>query len=74
MDVKRVSRILELKEILLSFQTGFNHVKLVSTLFNAAVVCAILESISDYGIAIKCLKAFVTSACAQAICRVAGYE
>ena len=35
---KRISRILELREILLSFQTGFNFV-------NAAVVCAILESI-----------------------------
>ena len=41
MDVTRecISRILELKEMLLSFQTGFNFV-------NAAVVCAILESIS----------------------------
>ena len=41
MDVtrERISRILELREILLSFQTGFN---LVIT----AVVCAILESIS----------------------------
>ena len=41
MDVtrERISRILELREILLSFQTGFN-------LVNAAVVCAILESIS----------------------------
>ena len=41
MDVarERISRILELKEILLPFQTGFN-------LVNAAVVCAILESIS----------------------------
>ena len=41
MDVtwERISRILELREILLSFQTGFN-------LANAAVVCAILESIS----------------------------
>ena len=41
MDVKRerISRILELKDILLSFQTGFN-------LVNAVVVCAILESIS----------------------------
>ena len=36
---KRFSRILELREILLSFQTGFN-------LVNAAVVCAFLESIS----------------------------
>ena len=39
MNVTRVSRILELKEILLSFQIGFNH-------GNAVVVCAILESIS----------------------------
>ena len=36
---ERISRILELREIFMSFQTGFNHV-------NAAVVCAILESIS----------------------------
>ena len=43
MDVtrERISRILELREILLSFQTGFN-------LVNAAVVCAILESMSAY--------------------------
>ena len=41
MDVTRehISHILELREILLSFQAGFN-------LVNAAVVCAILESIS----------------------------
>ena len=41
MDVtrERIGRILEPREILLSFQTGFN-------LVNAAVVCAILESIS----------------------------
>ena len=41
MDVirERISYILELREILLSFQAGFN-------LVNAAVVCAILESIS----------------------------
>ena len=41
MDVTRefISCILELREILLSFQTGFS-------LVNAAVVCAILESIS----------------------------
>ena len=41
MDVttERISRILELTEILLSFQTGFK-------LVNAAVVYAILESIS----------------------------
>ena len=36
---ERISRILELREILLSFQTGFSFV-------SAAVVCAILESIS----------------------------
>ena len=36
---ERISSILELRETLLSFQTGFN-------LVNAAVVCAILESIS----------------------------
>ena len=41
MDVTRehISCISELREILLSFQTGFN-------LVNAAVVCGILESIS----------------------------
>ena len=41
MDVtrERISRILELREILLSIQTGFSVV-------NAAVVCSILESIS----------------------------
>ena len=41
MDVtrERISRILKVREILLSFQTGFS-------LVNAAVVCAILESIS----------------------------
>ena len=40
MDVtkERISRILEPREILLSFQTGLS-------LVNAAVVCAILESI-----------------------------
>ena len=41
MDVTKehISHILELREILLSFQTDFNP-------GNAAVVCAILESIS----------------------------
>ena len=41
MDVTRehISRFLELREILLSFQTGFN-------LVDAAVACAILKSIS----------------------------
>ena len=44
MDVtrERISRILELREILLSIQTGFS-------LVNAAVVCAILESILRLG-------------------------
>ena len=36
---ERISRILQLREILLLFQTGFN-------LVNAAVACAILDSIS----------------------------
>ena len=36
---ERISRILELREILMSIQTDFS-------LVNAAVVCAILESIS----------------------------
>ena len=39
MTRERISRILELREILLSFKTGFS-------LVNAAVVCAFLESIS----------------------------
>ena len=41
MDVtrERISRILELREILLLIQTGFSFV-------SAAVVCGILESIS----------------------------
>ena len=39
MTRERISRILELREIFLSIQTGFS-------LVNAAVVCAILESIS----------------------------
>ena len=41
MDVtgERISRILELRELFLSFLTGFS-------LVNAAVACAILESIS----------------------------
>ena len=37
---ERISRILELREIHLSFQIGFS-------LVNAAVVCAILQSISS---------------------------
>ena len=58
MDVtrKRISRILELREILLSFQTGLN-------LVNAAVVCAILESISGFGILISYNWAQVFEAC-----------
>ena len=39
MTKEHISRILELREILLSIQTGFS-------LVNAAVVCAILESIT----------------------------
>ena len=41
MDVTRegISRILELREIIMSFKTGFSRV-------NAAVACGILESIS----------------------------
>ena len=39
MERERISRILELREILLSFQTDFS-------LVNAAVVCAIPQSIS----------------------------
>ena len=39
MTRERISRILELRELFLSFLTGFN-------LVNAAVVCSILESIS----------------------------
>ena len=38
---ERTSHTLELRELLLSFQTGFN-------LVNAAVVCAIPESISGF--------------------------
>ena len=37
---EHINRILELRKILMSFQTGFN-------LVNAAVICAILGSISD---------------------------
>ena len=51
MDVtrERISRILELREILLSIQTGFS-------LVSAAVVCAMLESISGYGMEISAEK------------------
>ena len=53
MDMTRecISRILELKEMLLLFQTGFN-------LVNAAVVCAILESISGLGAGVIREKTF----------------
>ena len=40
MTKERISRIFELREILLSFQTIFN-------LVNAAVACSVLESISS---------------------------
>ena len=48
MDVtgKRISHILKLRELLRSFQTGFN-------LVSAAIVCAILESISRLGTLVK---------------------
>ena len=36
LGTERIRRIVEIREILMSFQTGFN-------LVNAAVVCAILE-------------------------------
>ena len=51
MDVtrERISRILELRETLLSIQTGFS-------LVSAAVVCAMLESISGYGMEISAEK------------------
>ena len=44
MDVtgERISRILKMREMLLLFKTSFNLVK-------AAVVCAIMESISSLG-------------------------
>ena len=53
MDVtrERISRILQLREILLSFQTGFN-------LVNAAVVCAILEITKDQGHDKRCESGF----------------
>ena len=43
MTRERISHILELREMLLPFQTGFN-------LVNAAVVCCILESISGFNL------------------------
>ena len=43
MTRERNSHNLELREILVSFQTGFNFA-------NAAIVCAILESISGLGL------------------------
>ena len=57
MDVtmERFSRILELREILLSFQTAFN-------LVNAAIVCAILESILGLKPSV-CLVFFPLSLC-----------
>ena len=58
MDVtrERISRILQLKEILLSLQTGFN-------LVNAAVVCAILESFSGFGPSSVTTETKVLEAC-----------
>ena len=61
-----INRILELREILLSFQTDFN-------LVNAAVVCAILESISGFEplsviIGPRCLKLMtVSSVCPSTV-------
>ena len=49
MTRERISRILELIDILLSIQTGFSLVK-------AAVACAILQSISGLEPACDCLK------------------
>ena len=48
MDVirERMSRIMELREMLLSFQNGFN-------LVNAVVICAILDSISGLEPSVK---------------------
>ena len=56
MDVTRecISHILELREILLSIQTGFS-------LVSAAVVCAMLESISGYGMEISAEKTKLTT-------------
>ena len=58
MDVTRehISHILELREILLSFQTGFN-------LVIAAVVCPVLESIFRLGTLISYNLAQVLEAC-----------
>ena len=44
--MERISRVLELREILLSFQTGFN-------LVNAADVCPILESMKRMNMAVN---------------------
>ena len=51
MDVTRkpISRILELRETLLSFQTGFDHV-------TVAVVCAILDSTSGLELSLVITK------------------
>ena len=58
MDVtrERISRILELKEILLSIQTGFS-------LVNAAVVCAIPGECLRLGTLISYNRAQVFEAC-----------
>ena len=58
MDVTRecISHILELREILLSFQTGFN-------LVNTAVVCAILEEYLGLGSLISYNRNHVLEAC-----------
>ena len=56
MTRERISCILELREILLSFQTGFN-------LVIAAVVCPVLESIFRLGTLISYNLAQVLEAC-----------
>ena len=58
MDVtrERISRVLELREMFLSFQTGFN-------LVNAVVVCAILVSISGLEPSVRYNGAMVLEAC-----------
>ena len=63
---ERTSRIFELREMLLSSQTGLN-------LINAAVVCAVLESISGFEplsviIGPRCLKLMtVSSVCPSTV-------
>ena len=53
MTRERISHILKLREMLLLFQTGFS-------LVNVAVVCAILESISDLDHFVVFLRLYCT--------------